>query len=147
MHKTTDSERERDATIPRTQNPAWGFYGTCRTNGHADVDGAWAEAIGILTDPEGCFRLEPEVARDLLDAPWGRHPCERGGRFRSHGRRRGPRGGPAMDEEHAQDHPGDHPRPGGRRTLNQPNVGHGPARRRQDHEDQDHHQEEGDKGP
>jgi hypothetical protein len=73
MHKTTDPERTQDTTVPRTQNPEWGFYGTCQTNGHADVDGAWAEAIGILTDPDGRFRLEPEVARDLLDAPWGRH--------------------------------------------------------------------------
>jgi hypothetical protein len=73
MHKTTDPERMREATVPRTQNPEWGFYGTCQTNGHADVEGAWAEAIGILTDPDGRFRLELEVARDLLDAPWGRH--------------------------------------------------------------------------
>ena len=73
MKKTTGPEPERDATIPRTQNPAWGFYGTCATNGHSDVDAVWAEAIRILTDPDGVFRLEAEVARDLLDAPWGRH--------------------------------------------------------------------------
>ncbi len=72
MDKTTDPGPERNTTI-RTRNPEWGFYGTCQTNGHADVDGAWAEAIEILTDPDGVFRLDPEVARDLLDAPWGRH--------------------------------------------------------------------------
>ncbi len=26
-----------------------------------------------MTDPEGRFRFEPEVARDLLDSAWGRH--------------------------------------------------------------------------
>jgi len=29
--------------------------------------------MAILTDPRGRFRLEADVARDLLDAPWGRH--------------------------------------------------------------------------
>ena len=72
MNDTTGHQAERVTTI-RTRNPEWGFYGTCQTNGHTDVDGAWAEAIEILTDPDGCFRLEAEVARDLLDAPWGRH--------------------------------------------------------------------------
>jgi hypothetical protein len=60
-------------TVPQTRNPEWGFYGTCQMNGHTDVEAAWAEAIEILTDPDGAFRLEAEVARDLLDAPWGRH--------------------------------------------------------------------------
>jgi hypothetical protein len=73
LNEATDPKGKRDATVPPTQNPAWGFFGTCQTNGHADVDSVWAEAIGILTDPDGCFRLDPEVARDLLDAPWGRH--------------------------------------------------------------------------
>jgi hypothetical protein len=63
---------EKTAT-PATRNRAWGFYGTCVTLGHADPDAAWNEAIEILTDLAGTFRLEPEVARDLLDAPWGRH--------------------------------------------------------------------------
>jgi len=29
--------------------------------------------MATLTDPQGRFRLEPEDARDLLDASWGRH--------------------------------------------------------------------------
>jgi hypothetical protein len=29
--------------------------------------------MGVLTDAKGHFRLEPEDARDLLDATWGRH--------------------------------------------------------------------------
>jgi hypothetical protein len=72
MNETTGHQAERVTAI-RTRNSEWGFYGTCVTNGHADVDAAWAEAIEILTDTDGCFRLEAEVARDLLDAPWGRH--------------------------------------------------------------------------
>ena len=67
------TETTRATTSTETRNPEWGFYGTCRTNGHTDVDAAWGEAIQILTDPNGRFRLNPEVARDLLDAPWGRH--------------------------------------------------------------------------
>jgi hypothetical protein len=66
------TETTRVTTI-QTRNPEWGFYGTCQTNGHTDVDAAWAEAIEILTDPDGVFRLEAEVARDVLDSPWGRH--------------------------------------------------------------------------
>jgi hypothetical protein len=59
--------------MPRTRNRAWGFYGTCVTNGHQDPEAAWDEMMGILTDLRGRFRFAPEVARDLLDAPWGRH--------------------------------------------------------------------------
>ncbi len=29
--------------------------------------------MAILTDRQGRFRFEPEVARDLLDSTWGRH--------------------------------------------------------------------------
>jgi len=60
-------------TMPRTRNRDWGFYGTCVKNGHQDPDAAWDEMMGILTDQQGRFRFEPEVARDLLDTPWGRH--------------------------------------------------------------------------
>ena len=67
-----NAEATRGATIP-TRNRELGFYGTCVTLGHADPDAAWNEAIAILVDPAGMFRLDPEVARDLLDAPWGRH--------------------------------------------------------------------------
>ena len=72
MNDTTGHQAERVTTI-RTRNPEWGFYGTCQTNGHTNVDSIWAEAIEILTDPDGCFRVEAEVARDLLDSAWGRH--------------------------------------------------------------------------
>jgi hypothetical protein len=59
--------------MPRTRNREWGFYGTCVTNGHQDPEAAWDEIMSLLTDPRGRFRFTPEVARDLLDAPWGRH--------------------------------------------------------------------------
>ncbi len=58
---------------PRTRNREWGFYGTCVHNGHTDPEAAWDRMMRILTDPLGRFRLEPEVARDLLDSSWGRH--------------------------------------------------------------------------
>jgi hypothetical protein len=58
---------------PRTRNRDWGFFGTCVSNGHADVEAAWDEAMAALTDSKGRFRLSPENARDLLDATWGRH--------------------------------------------------------------------------
>ena len=57
----------------RSRNRGWGFYGTCVTNGHADPEAAWTEMMKILTDLDGPFRLDPEVARDLLDSTWGRH--------------------------------------------------------------------------
>ena len=58
---------------PRTRNQQWGFFGTCASNGHADPEAAWNEAMATLTDPKGRYRLSPEDARDLLDASWGRH--------------------------------------------------------------------------
>ena len=57
----------------QTRNREWGFYGTCVSMGHADPGAAWNEAVEILMDPKYLFRLEAEVARDLLDAQWGRH--------------------------------------------------------------------------
>lgn len=64
---------ETRAQTPRTRNQQWGFFGTCASNGHADPEAAWNEAMATLTDPQGQFRLAPEDARDLLDASWGRH--------------------------------------------------------------------------
>jgi len=64
---------EKRPETPRTRNREWGFFGTCVTNGHADPEAAWDEAMALLTNPDGRFRLEPDVARDLLDATWGRH--------------------------------------------------------------------------
>jgi len=58
---------------PRTRNRQWGFFGTCASNGHADPEAAWDEAMATLTDRQGRFSLAPEDARDLLDASWGRH--------------------------------------------------------------------------
>jgi hypothetical protein len=65
MRKTTDPLK--------TRNPEWGFYGTMRINRYDDPDAAWKETIEALTDLHGRFRFEPETARDLLDATWGRH--------------------------------------------------------------------------
>ncbi len=64
---------EKKTETPRTRNREWGFFGTCASNGHADPEAAWDEAMAALTDPKGPFRLSPENARDLLDATWGRH--------------------------------------------------------------------------
>jgi hypothetical protein len=64
---------ERLAETPRTRNREWGFFGTCASNGHADPEAAWDEAMATLTDSKGRFRLEAEDARNLLDATWGRH--------------------------------------------------------------------------
>ena len=67
--KTTEKKTE----TPRTRNRDWGFFGTCVSNGHADAEAAWDEAMETLTDPKGRFALNAEDARDLLDATWGRH--------------------------------------------------------------------------
>ena len=67
--KTTETKTE----TPRTANRDWGFFGTCVSNGHADAEAAWDEAMETLTDPKGRFALNAEDARDLLDATWGRH--------------------------------------------------------------------------
>lgn len=64
---------EKKVEAPRTRNREWGFFGTCASNGHADPEAAWDEAMATLTDPKGRFALNAEDARDLLDATWGRH--------------------------------------------------------------------------
>ena len=64
---------EKKVETPRTRNRDWGFFGTCVSNGHADAEAAWDEAMATLTDSKGRFRLQAEDARDLLDATWGRH--------------------------------------------------------------------------
>ena len=64
---------EKKVETPRTRNRDWGFFGTCVSNGHADAEAAWDEAMATLTDSKGRFRLEADDARDLLDATWGRH--------------------------------------------------------------------------
>ncbi len=56
----------------QTQNREWGFYGTMARESTVP-DELWDEAMDALTDPDGQFRLEPEIARDLLDSTWGRH--------------------------------------------------------------------------
>jgi hypothetical protein len=68
-----DGTTEKKTETPRARNREWGFFGTCVHNGHTDPEAAWDEAMAALTDPKGHFRLEPEDARDLLDATWGRH--------------------------------------------------------------------------
>ena len=69
----TDRTTEKKTETPQTQNREWGFFGTCVSNGHADAEAAWDEAMATLTDPKGRFALNAEDARDLLDATWGRH--------------------------------------------------------------------------
>jgi hypothetical protein len=64
---------DESTQVPRTRNREWGFYGTCASEGHADPERAWDEAMAVLTDLKGRFVLQPEDARDLLDATWGRH--------------------------------------------------------------------------
>jgi hypothetical protein len=67
--KTTETKTE----TPRTRNRDWGFFGTCVSNGHQDAEAAWDEAMATLTNPHGRFALDPEDAKNLLDATWGRH--------------------------------------------------------------------------
>lgn len=64
---------KKKVETPRTRNREWGFFGTCASNGHADPEAAWDEAMATLIDPKGRFALDAENARDLLDATWGRH--------------------------------------------------------------------------
>lgn len=64
---------KKKVETPRSRNREWGFFGTCASNGHADPEAAWDEAMATLTDPKGRFALDAENARDLLDATWGRH--------------------------------------------------------------------------
>ncbi len=64
---------EKKTETPRTRNREWGFFGTCASNGHADPEAAWDEAMAALTDPKGPYYLDAEDARDLLDATFGRH--------------------------------------------------------------------------
>ena len=59
--------------ILETRNREWGFSGTCVSNGRENPDLDWDQAMAFLTDPKSAFRLDPSVARDLLDAPFGRH--------------------------------------------------------------------------
>ena len=73
------TKTEAASRILETRNREWGFYGTIHDdpNGkklHADF--AWIEAMRALTEQGGSFRLEPEIARDLLDTPWGRHVAD-----------------------------------------------------------------------
>ncbi len=56
------------AILP-TNNPEWGFWGTCRHNGY-DQDLAWTAASRFLAVT---FKLKPERVRDLLDHRFGRH--------------------------------------------------------------------------
>ena len=53
--------------IPRTRNPAFGFYGTVRH--HTDADEAWAEAVWRLV---GATAFSAEAVRDFLDSRRGR---------------------------------------------------------------------------
>jgi hypothetical protein len=54
---------------PRTQNEAWGFYGTM-TQAGTDGDASWAEAMTAITTATGCT---PNEVRAFLDSRYGRH--------------------------------------------------------------------------
>ena len=55
-------------TIPATQNPDWGFFGTIRHD--ADPDAAWNIALTAIADATGCAVT---AVRDFLDSRHGRH--------------------------------------------------------------------------
>ncbi len=55
-----------NATIPATQNDAWGFWGTM--GDHASV--AWPLAVRAVSDATG---EDAEVVRSFLDSRFGRH--------------------------------------------------------------------------
>lgn len=60
--------------IPRTENPAFGFYGTIAGAGH-DPDAAWSIALPIIAGfwPAAHPRIAEKRARIFLDCPGGRH--------------------------------------------------------------------------
>jgi len=55
-------------TIPASQNPDWGFFGTIRHD--ADPEQAWNIAMRAITDATGCAAT---AVRDFLDSRSGRH--------------------------------------------------------------------------
>lgn len=57
-----------DATIPATQNPEWGFYGTMRHRVAADT--AWNAALPAIV---AATRCSPDEVRAFLDSRHGRH--------------------------------------------------------------------------
>ena len=68
-----------NATIPATQNDAWGFWGTM--GDHASV--AWPLAVRAVSDATG---EDAEVVRAFLDSRFGRHFRVDGGRAVHFGR-------------------------------------------------------------
>jgi len=54
--------------LSKTENPAWGFYGTIRH--HADPDEAWSTAMETVMASTRC---SPAGARAFLDSRMGRH--------------------------------------------------------------------------
>lgn len=57
-----------DATIPATQNPEWGFFGTITH--HAEPQAAWALALPAIVAATGC---SVDEVRAFLDSRHGRH--------------------------------------------------------------------------
>jgi len=55
-------------TIPTSQNPDWGFFGTIRHD--ADPEQAWNMALPAIADTTGCTAT---AVRDFLDSRSGRH--------------------------------------------------------------------------
>ena len=58
----------QDESLPATENPAWGFYGTIRH--HADAEQAWPIAMAAVIASTRC---SPTAARAFLDSRMGRH--------------------------------------------------------------------------
>lgn len=60
--------------LPRTENPAYGFYGTMRGTGR-DPERAWAIALPVVARywPLAHPRVAEKRARIFLDCAGGRH--------------------------------------------------------------------------
>lgn len=59
----------------RSENTAWGFYGTMATMGQ-DPEAAWDIAFGAIQDATGAFdpnAFGPDAVRLFLDSRGGRH--------------------------------------------------------------------------
>ena len=64
--RTTESPMNH--TLPTTQNPEWGFFGTMAH--HADPAATWPIAMTAIIEATGCADYE---VRAFLDSRHGRH--------------------------------------------------------------------------
>jgi hypothetical protein len=62
--------KARTAEVLPTENEAWGFWGTVRSNTGMDPTEAWlAASVAVMQ----ALAVSPQAARELLDSRFGRH--------------------------------------------------------------------------